>query len=64
MIHNQNEVWWNVYERVLWWVKDAAFKPPEIDWDWYYKCMANDIADTAVGEELGTLTATDRLDPK
>lgn len=64
---DKKEVWQTVHDRVLWWMNDMAFKPPELlngaRGEHYFECMAQDLADTAVGEELGELSAMDRLDP-
>jgi hypothetical protein len=40
-----------VFNKVLWWIEDMAFKPPEVTGDHYYRTMAKDIANIAVGDE-------------
>lgn len=60
----QQIIWERVHDRVLWWVTDAAFKAPEVLTEHYYECMAQDIADFAVHEDIGRLSASDRLDPR
>jgi hypothetical protein len=55
--------WQEVHDRVQWWITDMAFKPNEVITEHYFNCMAQDIADTAVGEKIGELTVSDRLDP-
>lgn len=57
--------WERVHDRVLWWINDITFKPPEVLTEHYYECMAQDIADFAVDgeDEQSTLSAMDRLDP-
>lgn len=44
-----------------------VFKPPEVLTEWYYECMAHDIAETATGVALNWVGATpcasNRLDP-
>lgn len=47
-----------VKDRVLWWLNDMAFKPPELLTEHYYNSMAEDIAQVAVGDFSST-----RLDP-
>jgi hypothetical protein len=59
----QQIIWERVRDRVQWWVTDMAFKPPEVLTEHYYNCMAEDIADFAGSEDVGELSAMDRLDP-
>ncbi len=53
-----------IKERVLWWLNDMAYKPPELLTKHYYNMMAEDIASTAVGFENNEPSyAMRRLDP-
>lgn len=58
----QQVIWERVHDRVLWWINDMAFKPPEVLTQHYFECMAQDIADFAIEEDLSELSAMDRLD--
>ena len=57
-----------VTTRVEWWIRDAAYKPPELlspetaNGLWYMNCMARDILDTAANK-LDFTWSSQRLDP-
>ena len=57
-----------IAERVMWWMNDMAFKPPEIISEenahgmWYHLCFAKDIMEVASANHTFTWSAQ-RLDP-
>lgn len=57
-----------VEERVEWWMRDMAYKPPEVLSEttahgmWYHLCFAKDILQAARGE-LDFEWSSQRFDP-